>query len=161
MRRSRLDESDGRAMAPRHKTLRDLVRDVTFPARRHSHLLVDDPLVGDPALRTLQKQYRDEASKLERRAIALRFEKAVRIRDPLERVHSLLADDELAVVDVDELVQKASRRLSTAEFWYCSMGPGFGDWTGWDALGFRQPDGTIDWDGFQRLERRWKWWDAR
>jgi len=41
------------------------------------------------------------------------------------------------------------------------MGPGLGDWTGPQALGFRRQDRTIDWEQFERLGRRWKWWDAR
>jgi hypothetical protein len=60
------------------KTLFDLVVDGTFLARRHSQLLVDEPLVDEPALRRLQERYCGEQSGLERQARELRFEKIVR-----------------------------------------------------------------------------------
>jgi AraC-like DNA-binding protein len=95
-------------MAPRKKTLDDLVRDRSWLARRHSHFLLTSPLVADPGLRSLQKRYRDEKSRLERHALALEFEKAV--RDPLKRsLHALEPDEGDA--DVDENVPLTREEL--------------------------------------------------
>src|SRR5919201_3144407 len=69
-------------MPARRKTLADLVRDGSFLARRHADLLVTGALVADPVLASLQERYRAERSELERRQLALWFEKAV--RDPAE-----------------------------------------------------------------------------
>jgi hypothetical protein len=60
------------------KDLRTFVRDKSFLARRHAHLLISEPLVDEPALRDFQIRYRAESSVLERRQFALWFEKAVR-----------------------------------------------------------------------------------
>ena len=64
-------------MPRRKKTLADLVRDRTFLGRRHGPRLESEPLVADPGLRRLQRAYRAETSRLERRAIALEFQKIV------------------------------------------------------------------------------------
>jgi hypothetical protein len=157
----------GALAVPAHKkTLRELVRDETFLARRHAHLLLEGPLIDDPGLRSIQERYMAETSELERWQLGLLFQKAV--RDPLERVlpgpRPEDADDEHFDKGVDaKAASKPSpaRKLTTAEFWYAALGPGFGDWTGVDALGFRRPDGSIDREGFDRLARRWAWWDAR
>jgi hypothetical protein len=61
----------------RKKSLIDFVYDRTFLARRHAELLVAEPLVRDRELRELQLAYRTETSKLERAAIARKFEKRV------------------------------------------------------------------------------------
>lgn len=67
-------------MPARKKSFREFVADGTFLARRHAHLLDQEPLVADTELAKLQRAYQREGSELERRAIALRFEKAVRKR---------------------------------------------------------------------------------
>lgn len=80
-------------MAPRQKTLQELVRDESFLARRHARLLVSDPLVDDDdGLRALQERYRAEDGELERQRLALQFQKAV--RDPLQRVQDLPVPDD-------------------------------------------------------------------
>jgi hypothetical protein len=60
------------------KTLRQLVRDRTFLARRHAELLHLEPLVDDPVIRQLQERYRAEPSERIRRQVALEIEGAVR-----------------------------------------------------------------------------------
>jgi AraC-like DNA-binding protein len=80
-------------MPARRKTLADLVRDGSFLARRHADLLVTGALVADPLLADLQQRYRAERSELERRQLALWFEKAV--RDPRERARHAPVEDEL------------------------------------------------------------------
>jgi hypothetical protein len=69
----------------------DLIRDRTFLARRHAHLLLSSRLVEDEDLRALQLDYRSETKERERRALALDFEKLV--RDPVHRVMSAAARD--------------------------------------------------------------------
>jgi len=85
-------------MAARKKKLADLVRDRSFLRRRHEELLLSDPLVREPGLRQLQEHYRRETNELERRELALTFERAV--RDPRKRgvyefLYRPLAPDEL------------------------------------------------------------------
>jgi len=61
------------------KTLHEFaVRDRTFLARRHAYLLEQEPLLEGPRLQRLQLAYRAEPGRLERRAIAVRFEHEVR-----------------------------------------------------------------------------------
>jgi hypothetical protein len=141
------------------KRLSDLVRDETFLGRRHAQLLLDEPLVRDPGLRLLQERYRAEPSELERRRLALQFERAV--RDLLERERALQEEvgDETLLARIGEAIVRS--KLSVTEFWYAALGPGFGNVTGARALGFRRRDGSVDWAGFGRLERRWRWWDSR
>jgi hypothetical protein len=67
-------------MPARKKRLAGFVHDKSFLARRHFRLLVEDELVDDLELRTLQVAYRAETSALERQQLALRFEKLVRSR---------------------------------------------------------------------------------
>jgi hypothetical protein len=62
----------------RKKTLADLARDRTFLARRHRHLLLEGPLLADPALRVLQERYRAEGSDLEQLRIARELERLLR-----------------------------------------------------------------------------------
>ena len=60
------------------KTLHEFaVRDRTFLARRHAYLLEQEPLLEGPRLQRLQLAYRAEPGRLERRAIAVRFEREV------------------------------------------------------------------------------------
>jgi hypothetical protein len=90
----------GRSVARARKRLEDLAVDGTFLARRHAQLLVDEPLLDEPTLRQLQEDYRVESSELEQRAIALRFEKAV--RDPEQT--SLRAMRDRLFAELDELL---------------------------------------------------------
>jgi len=61
------------------KTLVELALiDRTFLARRHAELLVEEQLVDEPRLRRLQQAYREQMDGLERRRLALAFEKVVR-----------------------------------------------------------------------------------
>jgi hypothetical protein len=62
---------------PRKTLYHFAIRDRTFLARRHGHLLVEEPLVDEPRLRELQQAYRAEVSLLERAAIARQFERIV------------------------------------------------------------------------------------
>ena len=122
-------------MPARRKSLPELVRDGTFLARRHADRLHEPlGLPEPPDLRALQAAYLAELDEASRRAIAFAFESAVRSGARMPK-----------------------RQLTVAQRWYA----GFGAWTGLDALGFRRSDGTIDWDGFERLERRWIYWDRR
>jgi len=75
-------------------TLDDLVYRRSFLARRHAHLLVEDSLVGDRRLRQLQKRYRVEPSALERRALALTFERALRDARALDELDVDPDDDD-------------------------------------------------------------------
>ena len=54
------------------------MRDRTFLARRHAHLLEQEPLLEEPRLQRLQRAYRAESGRLERRAIAVAFQREVR-----------------------------------------------------------------------------------
>ncbi len=64
---------------PRKTLYQFAIRDRTFLARRHAHLLEEEPLLDRPQrLRELQQAYRAEVSRLERAAIARQFERAVR-----------------------------------------------------------------------------------
>jgi len=69
-------------MSRPRKTLYQLtIRDRTFLARRHAHLLEKEPLLPHPRLRELQQAFRAEVSRLERAAIARQLERAVRETD--------------------------------------------------------------------------------
>src|SRR4051794_9408875 len=62
---------------PAAKTLPQHVREATFRARRHAHLLAG-PVVEWPTLALLQARYVGTSHHLERRAIAVEFERAMR-----------------------------------------------------------------------------------
>jgi hypothetical protein len=62
---------------PTAKSLTDHVRDGTFRSRRH-HPLLAGPAVPWPELATLQGRYAAAAQELERRAVGVEFERAVR-----------------------------------------------------------------------------------
>jgi hypothetical protein len=62
---------------PAPKSLDQHVRDGTFRARRHRELLAG-PVVEWPALALLQASYVATQHELERRVIAVKFERAVR-----------------------------------------------------------------------------------
>jgi hypothetical protein len=159
----------------------------TFRSRRH-HPLLAGPRLPWPSLASLQVRYVSATSEPERRAIGLVVEQASRAADkdepdPFERAvvdlleAAGLIEDGLidmaatlaSALDVDVSRETlgdgqkrtATRGLTPAEFWYAGMGPGFGDWTGPAALGFQRPAEEIDWDGFLRLERRWRRWNGR
>ncbi len=121
-------------MPARRKTLEDLVADRSFLARRHADRLLEAPLARAD-LQALQASYRGERDEDVRTAIATAFERSV---------------------------QKSSnerRKLSSSEFFYAGLGPGMIDA---DDLGFRRRrEDSIDWAGFDRLSRRWKWWNGR
>src|SRR5437868_2500077 len=100
-------------MPAHRKTLNDLVHDRSFLARRHSPLLLEAPPVADPDLANLQELYQAERSELERRALALQFEKA--LREPRELTHTPTAEDRLEeIVNMPpaELDLEANRRAS-------------------------------------------------
>jgi hypothetical protein len=63
---------------PRKTLWQFVVRDRTFLARRHAHLLLSSPLLDEPVLRALQQAYRDAQNRWERAEIARRFERTVR-----------------------------------------------------------------------------------
>jgi hypothetical protein len=63
---------------PRKTLLELALIDRTFLARRHAELLVADELVDEPRLCRLQQAYREEQDGLERRRLAVAFEKVVR-----------------------------------------------------------------------------------
>ena len=67
-------------MIPQAKSLADHVHDRTFRARRHHELLAGSVLPWPP-LAAIQSRYVAAEHKLERRAIAVEFERAVRTRD--------------------------------------------------------------------------------
>jgi phage terminase large subunit-like protein len=67
-------------MPARKKTLAEFVRDGTFLARRHRHLLESSPLLSDPVLRALQQQYIVEKDSLRQLKIARDLERLVRAR---------------------------------------------------------------------------------
>jgi hypothetical protein len=107
-------------MARPKKSLEDLCVDGTFLARRHAHLLEDEALVEEPSLCALQEAYRDEASELERRALAVRFEKAVRVavattlaqqRDDLLDELDELLHAEPVEVDMDASIAASRRHM--------------------------------------------------
>jgi phage terminase large subunit-like protein len=65
-------------VAPRRKTLVQLVQDGTFAARMDRELL-EGPDVPWPALAALQSRYRAEGAEFARRAVAREFERLVRL----------------------------------------------------------------------------------
>jgi phage terminase large subunit-like protein len=60
------------------KNLLEHVQDGSFMARRHADLLEAEPDLRWPALAALQQQFRESTEELQRRALALEFEHAVR-----------------------------------------------------------------------------------
>jgi hypothetical protein len=105
--------------------------DRTFRPSRHGHLLATEPL--SPGLADFSARYRAAVSDRERQAVALE------LRDAID-------------------AGQGQRELSAAEFFYAGLGPGLADW---DDLGFRQANGSIDWAGYHKLERRWRHWNGR
>lgn len=63
---------------PAAKSLDAHVRDGTFRSRRHRHLL-EGPVVPWPELAVLQARYAATRHELERRAIGVEFERAIRV----------------------------------------------------------------------------------
>jgi len=128
------------------KSLAALVHDRTFLARRHAELLDLHPLVENLELRTLQVSYRAEDSPLERRALALRFEKLVRRieREELSIPEALLAGIGLIPLDVS---------LAPGEFEQLSA-----QWQRWERRGdgfrWRVRHGCMTSDDVQRAYRR-------
>jgi hypothetical protein len=99
---------------PAAKRLSQHARDATFRTRRHAHLL-EGPVVKWPVLAILQARYVGTQHGLERRAIAVEFERAVRAleTDEDELVERARAEAELqeivradpVEVDLDELAR--------------------------------------------------------
>ena len=87
----------------RKKKLHDFVRDRTFLARRHAHLLLTEQPIWGRELRALQERYQGESDAYARRRIALQFQRLVRETDE-ERLDRLIeqALDELPVVLLPE-----------------------------------------------------------
>lgn len=125
-------------MPARRKTLTELARDGTFLARRHASRLHETLDLPRPDLRALQATYLAAPDDAARRAIAFAFEAAVRSGSAAPK-----------------------RALTIGERWYAAIGPGAGAVTGLDELGMRRRDGTVDWQAFERLERRWIYWNRR
>jgi hypothetical protein len=121
------------------KTLLRHVQDRSWRADRHADLL-DGPVLPWPTLAALQARYIRARTELERRAVALEFSQA--IRRPLE----------------EELELRARKLQTPAGFLYAGIGPDAGDV---DLLGFRRRGGSVDWAAFDRLVRRWTWWNRR
>jgi hypothetical protein len=85
-----LDAADRQlAMGRPRKTLRELVWDGTFRARRHASLLAGEPMDERPDLADLQWLYSAAEDDFVARAIAVRFERIV--RDPF--THALKGVD--------------------------------------------------------------------
>ncbi len=119
-------------MARAQKTLRELVADCSFLARRHADRLLEAPLERAD-LRKLQAAYFAAELDYERAAIAVEFQRAVRRPAP-----------------------PAGPPTAMRGLLYAAIGPGILDY---GELGHRCGDGTIDWDAVDRLERRWQAWD--
>jgi len=107
-------------LVPAPKTLDQHVRDGTFRARRHRELLAG-PVVEWPKLALLQARYAGTAHNLERRVIAIEFERGVReldndenerdAREAAERELRDLLDAEPVEVNPDQDMRLAERDL--------------------------------------------------
>lgn len=117
------------------KTLRELVADRSFIARKHRDRLLEAPLERAD-LRALQARYFAAELDYERAAIAVEFERVARRSPPVD-----------------------GRPATARELLYAAIGPG--GILSYDELGVRRGDGSIDWQAADALERRWQAWDRR
>src|SRR5439155_22665894 len=110
---------------PAPKTLEEHVRDASFRARRHRDLLATSPALPWRQLAALQSAFAATDHELERRSLAVAFERAVREldvdenelaeRERAERELRELLDAEPVEVDLDALAAELDR--STLATW--------------------------------------------
>jgi hypothetical protein len=127
---------------PAAKTLKEQVIDRSFRSRRHRELLAG-PVVEWPTLALLQARYAAADHELERRAIGVEFERAVREldNDESERATREAAEcelqgffDEIVEVDPDEDAATADREMTVvwcrdlrrSGLTYCAIGEQLG-----------------------------------
>jgi AraC-like DNA-binding protein len=105
---------------PAAKSLDEHVLDRTFRARRH-HDLLAGPVVPWPELAALQSRYAAAAHELERRAVAVEFERAVRDRGADADVATLQLELDAILAQAPtpwkpERDRQRSRRAAAANF---------------------------------------------
>ena len=97
------------------KTLRQLVAERTFLARRHADRILDEPLDDRPDLLALQGAYQAAADDAARQSIAVSFERTVRAGAPVTTRRDEALARLQAIIDMEPEPHRPERDRAAAE----------------------------------------------